>query len=368
MSNRYFYLLFFLCAPCVVLSLPDQLDRKKAVAEEKLRGEENFAFVGEVLYLTSSLTNTFSDEIFLLNSLEHTLKVFNQEARSVTPGYDFGYSLAFHYRAAPSRTDLELKYGYIHNSGTDHFIRDVTDENHGIRQRNMQNDRGHLHAHLHIFDFLVGHNFPFYQYLLLKFFGGLTVNDFHYFFTFENQDQIISTSIETGENVGSTMAHIFSKRKFRFCGWGPKVGIHFGYHFFPSYQRHEFSLYSSFQFSILFARKWGKGGYSGQVVAPQSIMGPVIEVLPLSWRDELKARIVPHMHLDFSARYRYYFANAVSISLTAGFRALAYWDLDEVNRAINYNLETLASIPPRAESDIDSMIFSGPYLSISVAF
>lgn len=345
--------------------VPSRLERYQEVQQEKALREERVAITGNVLYLHSSLTNTFSDQVFLLDNLNPSIRIFDKRAKSVNPGYDFGYALHFLYQVSPSRHDLKLDYHYLLSKGSGVLNRDNQVTYKGITQRNRQNDRGALHSHTHIFDFLVAHRFPVLDYLLLEFFGGLTFTDFHYLFTFSNADTI--WNVEGGETTQEIHLSLDSVRKFRFLGIGPKFGVRFGYHFFPNTWPHAFFLYSSFRFSPLFAKKWGSGTYEGSFVFDDRGSVTTNSMFPLRWEDELKARFISHMEVDFSARYRYLFAKS-NISMAIGFKVFGYWGIEEVNRIITYNLETVAPVLPRGESDVASMIFSGLYTSLTYAF
>jgi len=155
--------------------------------------EQNYEVEAELLYLNSSLSTKFSDEFTLLNSLSPGIQIQNRVTDSITPEYNFGYTLNFRVKVPPNHNDLSIKYHYIHNDGEGKVDRDITTEAFGVIQRNIQNDRGEQHAHLHIFDLLVGRSIPLYQHLTLKFLGGLTICDFHYFFSFHNRDTLINT-------------------------------------------------------------------------------------------------------------------------------------------------------------------------------
>ena len=373
--RRFLFLLFV--SPCYVIAAQDLTDKEEKQMQNLLHREkaykkvheffcpeQNYEFEAELLYVSSSLSTNFSDEFLLLNSLVPCIQIQNRTIQSINPEYNFGYSLCFRFQLPANHNDLNVKYAYIHNDGTGRLNRDITTETFGVVQRNIQDDRGNQHAHLHIFDFLVGRYIPLYEHMTLKILGGLTVNDFHYFFSFHNRDILMTTP--EGQATTTYIANIHSQRKFRFWGLGSKIGGHFGYNFFPYQWRHDFYLYSSFEFSVLFSKKWGSGRYGGGVRNTASLA--TSPALPIDWQEKQQTRIVSHMHLDFSARYRYCFPNEVSISLVLGYRSLAYWDLEELNRIVNFNLETFASVPPRAETETDTLIFSGPYAAISVAF
>lgn len=146
------------------------------------RAQENVELYLEALLLTSSLSTTYSEEVFMMNlgMYPNRVPVYGQKEASIHPDFNFGYRLQALYRIPPTRNSLYGGYTYIHNQGDGNLKSDNTSSlQDGTEQRNRINDSGNQHLHLHICDLIVMRQFPMYEHISFALGAGLTFNDFH---------------------------------------------------------------------------------------------------------------------------------------------------------------------------------------------
>ncbi|NRA90528.1 MAG: hypothetical protein HRU43_05315, partial [Simkaniaceae bacterium] len=228
------------------------------------RAQENLELYLEALLLTSSLSTTYSEEVFMMNlgMYPNRVPVYDQKEASIHPDFNFGYRLQALYRTPPTRNSLYGGYTYIHNQGDGNLKSDNTSSlQDGTEQRNRINDSGNQHLHLHICDLIVMRQFPMYEHISFALGAGLTFNDFHYFFALKN-DEHLTTTQSSGAPLSSYDLFVKSQRKSTAWGIGPKVEWHFGFHFAELQSNYDVSLNFALQLSTLFTKFWSKGNYS----------------------------------------------------------------------------------------------------------
>lgn len=263
--------------------------------------------------MTSSLSTTYSEVGVLLNSGLATTPIFDQKTGSIDPDYNFGYHAKPLYRIPPTRNAISLDDTYLLNNGDGRLKRDKTTVRQGGKaQRNIQNDRGHQHFHLHIVDLIFSRRFLMYEHIAFLLGGGMTYNDFNYFFNFH--DQAIVTNTDEDDNQLSTIdAQIKSQRKTNGWGLGPKVEWHFGFHFTKMDWRHDASVNVALQLATLFCKFWSWGSFSVDGTGSAGPL-PINSVAIGKWEDGTKFQVVPNINLDLSFQYKYETQNNVSLS------------------------------------------------------
>ena len=116
----------------------------------------------DLLIMTSSLTTTFSNETIILSPIPPNV-VFpaKQKTESINPDYNLGVEVDLRYRA-PTNNDVGIYYHYIRSNGDGQDKREQTDPVSlpGILNTVQYDNKGHVHSHMHIVDFLFGRTFP----------------------------------------------------------------------------------------------------------------------------------------------------------------------------------------------------------------
>jgi hypothetical protein len=338
--------------------------------QDSVRDQENVELSGEVLLLTSSLSTTYSESAIAYNlgMFPNPVPVLNQKYESISPDYNFGYHVKALYRVPPTRNSLFGSYTYVLNNGEGRLN---TDNNfsvqNGTTQQSIQNDFGKQHLHLHMADLVVMRRFPMYENISFAIGGGLLFNNFHYFFSLDNDNQLINTSAE-GAPLSSFAAQFKTQRKTKMWGLGPKLEWHFGFHFTKLASRHDVSVNFAAQVATLFSKIWSKGTFS--VVADSTILGfdqPEVATVG-KWTDNAKFQVIPNINLDLGLFYKYEWPSNVSFMVAGGYRTYLYWELKEVNRILTYRVSSTSAIADIASRDKDTFILAGPYLRLTVGF
>ena len=348
---------------------PEQISYYKA-HQESIREQESVELTGEVLFLTSSLSTTYSEAavIYNLGMFSNPVPVFNQKDESINPEYNFGYRVKALYRIPPTRNALYAGYTYIKNNGDGSLNTDnISTLQNGTSQRSIQNDFGKQHLHLHMTDLIVMRRFPMYEHISFALGGGIAFNDFHYFFSLHNDDQLITTGAQ-GAPFTTYEAEVKSQRKTRIWGLGPKLEWHFGFHFTKMSWRHDVSVNFALQIATLFSKIWSRGTYS--ILADSALLGvdqpQVVDVG--KWTDNAKFQVIPNINFDLGLHYKYEWPNNVSLMVIGGYRTYLYAELKEVNRILTYRINSASVIADIASRDKDTFILAGPYLRLTVGF
>ena len=339
--------------------------------QQSVREQENFEVTAEALLLTSTLSTTYSEASVLLNNngvFPVSVAVFNQKSDSIDPEYNWGFRVKSLYRIPPTRNSLYGSYTYIYNNGDGHLKSDsIHSIQNGSTQQNIQDDKGRQHVHLHIADLIVSRRFPMYEHISFLLGGGLSYNDFYYFFRFHNQDEIINRDIN-GTVLSDFTADLRSQRKIRCWGLGPKIEWHFGFHFTKMDWRHDVSVNMAVQLATLFGKLWGRGNFSS-VGTGESSGFPLTPTLNNNkWTNSPKFQVIPNVNFDLSLRYKYEWPQKVSLLLAMGYRAYLYWELQDFNRTVNYRIYSQAFVSDVGTSTKDTALFAGPYLRFTVGF
>lgn len=296
-----------------------------------------------------------------------SFQIFDQKTDSIDPEYNFGAHVKALYRVPPTRNALSVDYTYLLNNGTGHLKSDNSFvRQDGVTQRNIQDDRGYQHFHLHIVDLLASRLFPMYENITFLLGGGLTYNDFNYFFGFHDQADVSNFS-KDGTEFYPVSTVIKSQRKTDGWGLGPKIEWHFGFHFTKMDWNHDVGLNFSLQLATLFSKLWSCGKFSIDGFGSEG-NAPVIIVASGKWNNGSKFQVIPNVNLDLSFRYKYETANNVSFMVTAGYKTYLYWELREFNRTISYRLDSTNVVGDVANSEKDTLILAGPYLRFTVGF
>lgn len=320
----------------------------------------------ELLIMTSSLSTTFSDELVAIIS-PNPVALVDRRTDSTSPDYNLGFAVDFRYRA-PTDNDLGFYYKYIHNDADGTLKRDVTSElnSAGSNERNIQNDSGHQHLHYHMVDFLFGRMFPLSPHSVMHVRGGLSFNDFHYYFRFKNDDDVADFA---GGNLSSqVIIQLNAHQKGRLWGLGPKLELDFEYLFFPNRWKHDLNLIALVQFALLYSKEWSRGKADTlniQQVVPNP---PVTTANNIRWENHPKHSFVPNVNLDVGFKYRYHFDNGVILNFGGGYRIIAFWELEELARPFFYNGGTEPFASSVGQEFRDHFCFSGPYIRFSLAY
>jgi hypothetical protein len=323
-----------------------------------------------LLYLSSTISTPFSNEILLFNSgsFSQFTNILNLKTASVIPDYDPGFEASIRYHVPSSNHVIACKYRYIYNNSDTNLKRDIIDTApNGLVQRNMQDDYGHQHIHIHTADLLLHHFYSFTKAASLYISSGLSLNDIFFFFSFHNLDHIINSQNPTPTTVPTqTQLEIRGNRKARIWALGPKLGIGFEYNFLPVDWPHDLNLDMGFEFSMQFAKKWGKGKFNGtgfQIASTNSNAN-----FSRRWEDGAQFELIPNVNLDMSLQYRYCTIKGMIFGLTVGYRMLTFWEIYDLTREINYRMEMTQPVLATQLREDDSVGFAGPYLSLSLAY
>lgn len=359
--------LFFFASTFASEFTKEEIQAYKQRHQESIREQETVELSVETFLMTSSLSTTYSDQAQLYNIGMFTVPVDvnNHRTDSINPEYNWGLTLEALYRIPPTRTGLSFTYTYILNNGDDTLKRDVTFvlPSSG-QQRNIQNDRGHQHTHLHIIDLLGSRLFPIYEHISFGLGGGLTYQELHYYFTMHDAGELINFN-NTGTVTSTFALDLKAQRTMRAWGLGPKLQWHFGFHFTKATGNQDVSLDFTLQIATLFGKIWSQGNYSAfwsgtGAVTPTSNGG--------RWDKSPDFQVIPNLNANIGLKYKYAFKNNVSLMLNVGYKVYTYWEVEEMNRTILFRLIPSSLIPDRAQEEKDSAIFAGPYLRLSVGF
>ena len=318
------------------------------------------------LYLTSTMSTPYSSELLLLNSAIFPLftDVIDAKTASVDPEYNASFQSVLRYHIPSSNHLLVGSYRYIHNDASGQLKRDtISDDINGITQRNIQDDNGNQHAHVHTIDLMLQHYYRLSKTAVFYIASGMTVNDIHYFFSFHNNDQIFNSS----GNVLTTQLDLSGDRKIRLWGIGPKLGVGFEYSFLPLDWHHDLNFNVGFEFSFQFAKKWGRGKFRG--VGHQELTLTATETaFTRKWEDKPEFELLPNINLDIHLEYRYCSNKNLILSLTGGYRIITFWEIYDLNREVNFRMERVQPILAAQLREEDSVGFAGPYVSLGISY
>jgi len=331
--------------------------------EQTLEGKLSF------LYLTSTLSTPFSNELLLLNAslFNQFTDVINLKTQAVDPEYNPSFQVDLSYHIPSSNHILTGTYRYIHNDADGSLKRDVLDTApDGMVQRNIQNDRGNQHVHLHTVDLLLRHLYHVTKNAAFYICSGLSFNDFHYSFSFHDIDQIFNSQVASITTPTSTQLELKGNRHIRIWGLGPKLLIGFEYNFLPFNWPHDLNLDVGFEFSMLYSKKWGRGRFRGQGTQTGAISSATN--FSRYWEDKPEFALLPNLNLGLSLQYRYCTRQNVILGLTVGYRVITFWEIYDLNREISYRMEQTQPVLAAQLREEDSVGFSGPYLSFGIAY
>lgn len=331
----------------------------------------------EWFYLTSSLSPLYTVESLpsqRTNTGNTDVDIVDRRIARIKPDYNSGFSVFMRYRNC-SDNDLLFKYSYLRNNGIGSFVRDDTaqvtaffnDGNQAVSQDISNNDKGHLHSHLHIFDFLAGRALPINHQMLARLSAGLTVHDFYLFYQTTDYDMESQASAN-----GSTreVENRFYKEKYRFWGLGPKAELALEYLMLPSSWNHSLNMNFTFQYGLLYSKHWAQGKQRSYEF-DQDLQDPTNNRTRI---EDNRFYYSPDHHLlqnvncDFGMQYRWEssYANLI-FNLAAGYRVHAYWNL--------YSLFSSAGTFGDDDGAIffalirdQTMIYAGPYIRFSLAY
>lgn len=323
-----------------------------------------------LLYLTSTISSPFSNELLLLNAalFPQFTDILSLKTAAVDPEYNAGFQTELRYHIPTSNHLLVGSYRYIHNDADGDVKRNnITQSPDGMVQQNIQNDHGTQHVHLHTADLLLRHVYNITRTAIFYISAGLSFNDIHYHFSFHNDDQILNSNIPVpAVTPTSTSLDLSGSRKIRIWGLGPKLGFGFEYNFLPITWPHKFNFDVGFEFSMQYSKKWGRGKFRGQ--------GTQVGTLTTStnfirnWEDRPEFALLPNLNLDTKLQYEYCCNKTVILGLTVGYRILTFWEIYDLNREVNYRMEKSQPVLAAQLREEDSVGFSGPYLSISLSY
>jgi hypothetical protein len=321
----------------------------------------------EWLYMTSTLTTTFSDEYFLLSQIAppNNFSLNDRIIKSFNPDYNSGFATHLKFRI-PTNNDLGLYYKYIRNNGDGSLNRDET----GVRaagatEQNIQHDKGSFHSHLHVIDFMFGQTFDLAPSLTLRLAGGLCYNDWHLGIRFDDNDQIIRRD-NTGAITYDVINVLKAESKNTIWGLGPKLEADFEYYFLPKTWNHDLNLFFEAQFALLYSKEWSNGRYSTLNITQTPPPPPTTSASEVRWHNLPKFELIPNINLDMGINYNCYTSNGIIVKFAAGYRILAYWELDEFLRRSSY--QGGDSIFPYTSGIERVFSYSGPYINFSLAY
>lgn len=344
-------------------------DRSPAPAKdwhEVLMEKEGCCVEGgvELLIMTSTITPTFSDESFIISQIPfpNTFTISDRSTKSISPDYNVGFALDVRYRT-PQDQDIGLYYKYIRNNGDGSVKKDVTAPitTPGGTQRNQQNDSGSMHSHMHVIDLLYGRTLPLSPQSTLRLAAGLSYHNFDLSLHYNDDDRF--TTVVNGATTADTETIVNAHQRGSFWGLGPKFEADFQYYFLPTSWNHDFNLYLIAQFALLYTKEWSSGNYSTDFT---NFVTATSSKSRVSWENHPKFEFVPNINLDMGMKYDYHCSNGVAVELAAGYRVMAYWELEELSRSrffqggddfffFNQGLE-------------DHFSYSGPYVRFAVFY
>jgi hypothetical protein len=321
----------------------------------------------EWLYMTSTLTTTFSDEYFLLSQIlaPNSFSLNDRIIKSFDPDYNSGFATHLKFRT-PSNNDIGLYYKYIRNNGDGSLNKDET----GVRpvgstERNIQHDKGSLHSHLHVIDFMFGQTLDLTSRLTLRLAGGLCYNDWHIGIRFDDNDQIIQRD-GTGAITSDVINILKAESKNTIWGLGPKFETDFEYYFLPKTWNHDLNFSLEAQFALLYSKEWSQGKYSTLTITQTPPPPPTTTGNEVRWNNLPKFELMPNINLDMGIKYNCYTSNGIIVKFAAGYRILAYWELDELSRGSSYQGGDINFFLASGIENVFS--YSGPYVNFSLAY
>lgn len=342
----------------------------------------------EWLYLSSSLSPVYSQErLILANSVvpqpQQEILIGTVREQRINPEYNSGFTLFFRYRGV-SDNDLTLHYHYLRNNGSGSLKRTdaftippiVIDPEFppipGQTVAIQQDDKGHLHSHMNIFDLLVGRGLPLSYQMLLRLSGGLTVHDFHLFYQISDMDVVSRTGVDLDQ---TQTVDTFFKEKLHFWGLGPKGQLTFEYLMLPSHWNHSLNINLNVQYALLFAKRWSSGLIKILDVSEDALQ-PDANTLRLQdnrYYLQPDHHLIHNLNLDFGMNYRWESSYSDLIfNLAAGYRVYSFWNMYNLfaTRTLLTELLRDNDVPPAAGAffNDEAMIYGGPYIRFSIAY
>lgn len=313
----------------------------------------------ELLIMTSTLSPTYTDEFFTLVS-QPGFFISDRITDSIVPDYNLGFAIDLRYRPQTDN-DVGLYYKYIRNNGDDTLKRDVTSFFATFSQQNEQDDKGSLHSHLHIIDFMFGRTYPISDQSVLRVAGGLSYNDLSVSFFYKDDDTLTNRDL-LGNITFSTRTIASNHQHNSIWMLGPKLGIDFEYYFLPRCWRHDFNMYLNAEFGLLYGKEWSRGRSIST-----SIFTTGSNSFEQYWRNKPKFEFFPNINLDMGMAYNYHTTSGVIVKFAAGYRVISYWELDELSRSRFFvggddNVFFFGTFTE------DHFAYTGPYVRFSVAY
>lgn len=342
--------------------------------EQVLDQEGNIEFGGEWLYLSSSLTPTITKEQIRVGSFNtDRLRLhFEKHVRkSINPEYNSGFTAFIRLRPC-TNNDMTFKYHYLHNNGDGRLNRNdryqgIDDEGDTIIQTTRQDDKGHIHHHMHIGDFMVGRGLPLARQMLLRLAGGLTYNDFH--MTFERSDNDANRIQNlTQDRDEETVTQEFYREKRRFWGLGPKGEIDFEFAMLPLEWEHSLNFIFWGQVALLYSKEWAHGHFSNNELGFEEGDFNYLIQQDYPWRWGSTFHLIPNINLDFGLIYRIETSTGYALTIGGGYRVYTYWNLKEMFAPLTEFSAEDGQITEDYNRNNDKLIYAGPYVKVSFAF
>lgn len=342
--------------------------------EQAIDQEKNVEFGAEWLYLTSNLSPIISKEQIRVGAFttDNTLiRLEDHERKSIDPHYNSGFTAFLRLRPT-TKNDMTLKYHYLLNNGDGHLNRNdsyqgISDQGDNIIETTRQQDKGHLHSHMHIGDFMVGRLLPLVKHMSLRLGGGLTFNDFH--MTFERTDNDAIRLQNLDANIDDeTVSQEFYREKRRFWGVGPKGEFDFLFAMLPQEWEHSLNFVFWGQFSLLYTKEWAHGRYFDSETTFEDGDFNSYQLRDFPWKWGSNYHLTPNINLDIGLHYHLETSSGYCLSIGGGYRLYTYWNLEE----IFHPLTEFSTDDRRAVDDYnrnhDKLIYAGPYVKLSFSF
>lgn len=354
------------CNPCTPPVCPPPCDPCAAWKAQLIDKEGTYEMGVDILIMSSSLTHVFSDET-IANQIAPApplqIVVNDRSVGAIKPEYNVGFGVDLRYRA-PTKNDVGIYYKYLRNNGKrsyqDHTIR-VVDVGTNTTSDETQDDKGSLHSHMNILDFMFGRTYVLSEQSVIRVTGGLSYNDFSMTIHFQDNDLAISSS---GTSI-ETLIH--STQKNDFWSLGPKLGMDLEYYFLPRCWRHDYNMYLNSEFGIGYAKDWSKG--ESQSIALNSATPANNSDTSTRWHNDPRFKFYPNINLDMGMKYAYHTCRDWAFSVNGGYRIFAYWNLPEINRRRVYvGGEDTVGIQGVGNLHDTVLIYAGPYASFSVTY
>lgn len=341
----------------------------------------------KAIWTSSNMTPLYTTEIIQLGSNSNTItnvETYKSIARAPHPDYNLGMGAFFRYRA-PTLIDFTGRYTYLRNNGNGKLKRTDTFQSviDGDAADNtyIQDDKGHFHSHMHIADVFFGRLFPLVPQVTCHLSGGLTFNDFYLYYQQSDYD-FIDSGVERnqGTNVQESIeSETFYKEHHRFWGLGPKGELAFQFYFFPTRWNHSLMGVFNAEFALLYAKDWSKGKFNLWSTSTNIANQNTVDYDYVNWDRGAQFRLVPNINLDLGLKYQWESpSHGVIVSLEAGYRVWAYWQLEGLYDGRDQFL--LSILAARSTRDVffgltqtndestDRLIYAGPYAGFSIAY